>query len=98
MLMPQSYSQLLNSSHEGRTQIYDDSIGQAKAVHDVLDELNCFGYAVFHEWFVLDPLGELVNSHKDVLETALGFLERSYLIQPLAGERPSGEDTDEIVC
>jgi hypothetical protein len=34
----------------------------------------------FHEWFVLDPLGELVNSHKDVLEVVLGFLERSYLI------------------
>jgi hypothetical protein len=46
-------------------------------VHDVLDELDCFGYAVFYEWFVLDPLGELVNSHKDVLETALGFLKRS---------------------
>jgi hypothetical protein len=34
----------------------------------------------FHELFVLDPLGELVNSHKDVLEAVLGFLERSYLI------------------
>jgi hypothetical protein len=45
-------------------------------VHDVLDELNCFGY----EWLVLDPFGELVNSHKDVLKIALGFLDRSYLI------------------
>jgi hypothetical protein len=51
-------------------------------VHDVLDELNYFGCAVFHEWLVLDPLGELVNGHKAVLKTALGFLERSYLIQP----------------
>jgi hypothetical protein len=48
---------------EGRTQIRDDSIGHAEAVHDVLDELDCFGYAVFHKWFVFDPLGELVNSH-----------------------------------
>jgi hypothetical protein len=67
-------------SHEGRTQIYDDSIGHAEAVHDVLDELDYFVCFVFHERFVLDPLGELVNSHKDVLETALSFFERSYLI------------------
>jgi hypothetical protein len=66
-------------------------------VHNVLDELDCFGCAVFCEWFVFDPLGELANCYKDVLETALGFLERSYLIQPLAGERPSGWDVDEIV-
>jgi hypothetical protein len=65
-------------SREGGTQICDDSIGHVKAVHDVLDELDCFGCAVFHKWFVLDRLGELVNSHKDVFETALGFLERSY--------------------
>jgi hypothetical protein len=67
-------------------------------MHDVLDELDCFGYAVFYKWFVLDPFGELVNSHKDVLKTALGFLERSYLIQPTAGEWPSGWDADDIVC
>jgi hypothetical protein len=67
-------------SHEGRTQIYDDSIGHAKMVHDVLDELNCFGCAVFYEWLVLDLFGELVNSHKDVLKIALSFLDRSYLI------------------
>jgi hypothetical protein len=75
-----------------------DSIGHAKAVHGVLDELNCFGCAIFHKWFVLNPLGELVNSHKDVLKTALGFLKRSYLIQPQAGEWPSGRDADKIVC
>jgi hypothetical protein len=80
MLMPQSCAQLLNSSREGRTQICDDSIGHAEAVLDILDELDCFGCAVFLKWFVLDPLGELVNSHKDVVKTTLGFLERSYLI------------------
>jgi hypothetical protein len=67
-------------------------------MHDVLDELDCFGCAVFYEWFVLDPFDELVNSHKDVHETALDFLERSHLIQPLAGERPSVWDADDIVC
>jgi hypothetical protein len=49
-------------------------------VHDILDEVDCFGYAVFYEWFVLDSFDELVNSHKDVLKTVLGFLARSYCI------------------
>jgi hypothetical protein len=85
-------------SREGRAHICGDSIGHAEAVHDVLDELDYVGCAIFHERFVLDLFGELVNSHKDVLKTALGFLERSYLIQPLAGERPSERDANEIVC
>jgi hypothetical protein len=67
-------------------------------MHDVLDELDCFGCVVFYEWFVLDPFGELVNSHEDVLKTAFSFLERSYLIQSLAGKWPSGRDADKIVC
>ena len=66
-------------------------------MHNVLDELNCFGCAVFCEWFVFNPLGELVNCYEDVLEAAFCFLERSYLIQPLAGERPSRWDADEVV-
>ena len=66
-------------------------------MRNVLDELDCFGYAVFHKWFVFNPLGELVNCYEDVLETAICFLERSYLIQPLAGERPSGWDADKIM-
>jgi hypothetical protein len=45
-----------------------------------LDELDCFSCAVLDEWFVFDPFGKLVNSHKNILETTLGFLERSYLI------------------
>jgi hypothetical protein len=51
-------------------------------MYDVLDELDCFGCAIFYEQFTLDPLGEFINGHKVVFETALGFLERSYLIQP----------------
>ena len=66
-------------------------------MHDVLDELDRFGYVVLDEWFVLDSLVEFVNGHKNVLETTLGFLERSYLIQPPAGERPSEWDADQIV-
>ena len=59
-------------------------------MHNILDELDRFGYAVFCEWFVFDPLGKLVNCHEDVLETILCFLEGSYLIQPLAGKGQAG--------
>jgi len=84
-------------SCEGRTQIYDDSIGHLEVVHNVLDELDCFGCTIFCEWFVFNPLSELVNCYKDVLKTALCFLERSHLIQPPAGERLSGWNADEVV-
>ena len=77
-------------SCEGRAQICDYSIGHAEYVHNVLDELYCFGCAVFCEWFVFNPLSELVNCYKDVLKTVLCFLERSYLIQPPTGERTTG--------
>ena len=66
-------------------------------MHNVLDELDCFGCAVFREWFVFNPLGELVDCYKDVLESAFCFLKRSYLIQPLAGEGPSRWYADEVV-
>jgi hypothetical protein len=49
-------------------------------MHDVLDELECLGCAVLDEWFILNPFGELVNGHKNILKTTLGFLEGPYLI------------------
>jgi hypothetical protein len=55
-------------------------------MHDVLDELDCLGCAVLDKWFVLNLFGELVNGHKNILETTLGFLEGPYLIQPSTGE------------
>ena len=61
-------------SCEGRSQIYDYSVGHAESVHNVLDELYCFGYAVFCEWSVFNPLGELVNCYEDVLEMPFAFL------------------------
>jgi hypothetical protein len=66
-------------------------------MHDVLDELDYFSCAVLDERFVFDPFGELINSHKNVLETTLGFLKRSYLIQPPTGEWSSGRDANKIV-
>jgi hypothetical protein len=41
-------------------------------------ELDGLGYTVLDEWFILSPLGKLVNGHVDVLETTLSSLERSH--------------------
>jgi hypothetical protein len=49
-------------------------------MHDVLDEFDCLGYSVFDEWFVLDPFGELIDGHENVLKATLGFLKGPYLI------------------
>jgi hypothetical protein len=67
-------------------------------MHGILDEFNCLGCAVFDKWFVFSPFGELVNCHENVLETTLSSLKRSYLVQPLARERPSRWDADKIMC
>jgi hypothetical protein len=68
------------NSCERKAQIRIDSVRHAEMMHDVLDELYCLGCAVLDEWFVLDPFGKLVNSHKNVLKTTLGFLDGPYLI------------------
>jgi hypothetical protein len=67
-------------------------------MHDVLDELECLGCAVLDEWFILNPFGELVNGHKNILKTTLGFLEGPYLILPQAGEQPSRRGAYKVVC
>jgi hypothetical protein len=55
------------------SQIYDDTVGYSKAVHNVLDEFNYFCCAVFYERLVLDPLGEFVDCDEDVLKTTFGL-------------------------
>jgi hypothetical protein len=67
-------------------------------MHDVLDELDYLGCTILDEWFVLDPFSELVNGHKNILESTLGFLEGPYLIHPPSGEWPSRRDAYKIVC
>jgi hypothetical protein len=72
------------NGHKWGAQICDHSIRHAKAVHDVLNKLNGLGYTILDDWFVLNPLDELINGHIDVLKTTLSSLERPYLIQSLA--------------
>jgi hypothetical protein len=72
------------NGHKWGAQIRDYSIRLAKVMHDVLNKLNGLGYAILDEWFVLNPFGELVNGHVDVLKTTLSSLKGSHLIQSLA--------------
>jgi hypothetical protein len=91
--MPQSCVQFLNSIAAKRgTQICDNAVGYSKAVHNVLVELDCFCCAVFCERLVLDPLGKFVDCDEDILKSTFGLFEWSYLVQPLACERPDRRD------
>jgi hypothetical protein len=38
--------------------------------------------------FYFDPLCEFLHCNEDVCESTFSFLERTYQIQPLCGERP----------
>jgi hypothetical protein len=69
----------LNGRKRG-TQICDDAVGYFEAVHDALDELDCFCYTVLYEQLVFDPLGEFIDYNEDILKSAFGFFEWSYLI------------------
>jgi hypothetical protein len=57
---------------EHGAQVYENSIGHAEAVHDILDESNYFCYFVLYYRFVFDPLSKFVDHHEDVLESSLG--------------------------
>jgi hypothetical protein len=84
-------------SYKRGTQIYDDTVGYSETMHEVLGELDCFCCVVFYEWLVLDPLGEFVNCNEDVLKTSFGLFEWTYLVQPLACERPGMRDANQLM-
>jgi hypothetical protein len=55
------------------TQICDDTVGYSEAVHDILDEFDCFCCTVLYERLVFDPFSEFVDCNKDVLKSAFGL-------------------------
>jgi hypothetical protein len=63
-------------------------------MHDVLDELDYFCCTVFYDRLIFDPFGEFVNCNENVLKSAFGLLEWSYLIQPPACERLGRRDVN----
>jgi hypothetical protein len=59
-----------------------------------LDEFDYFGCTILYERLIFDPFSEFVDCNEDVLKSAFGLFEWSYLIQPLACERPSRRDAN----
>ena len=50
-------------------EVGDDAVQETKSVDDVFEELDYFLYSSRDEWFILNPLRELVNGDVHVPET-----------------------------
>jgi hypothetical protein len=51
-------------------EVGDDAVRETKYVYDVFKELDCFLSCSCNEWFVLNPLGELINGDVHIPETS----------------------------
>ena len=70
------------------SEVGDDAVWETESVYDVFKELNCFLSSGYDEWFVLDPLGELIDGDVHVPETSWRRFERPDHIQSPACEWP----------
>ena len=61
---------------KSRPEVSDDAIWETESVYDVFKELDCFLSSSCDKWFVLDPLGELINGDVHILETSWCWFER----------------------
>ena len=43
------------------SEVGDDAVWETESVDDVFEELDCFLCSSRDEWFILNPLGELIN-------------------------------------
>ena len=69
-------------------EVGDDAVRETESVYDVFKELDCFLSSSCDEWFVLDPLGELINGDVHVPETSWRRFKRPDHIQSPACEWP----------
>jgi hypothetical protein len=77
--MPQSYAQLLNSmAVKGETKSAMAQLGIMKRC--MMSWMNLTAFAALYFTSDFDPLGEFVDCNEDVLKSAFGLLEWSYLI------------------
>jgi hypothetical protein len=56
-------------------QVYDDVVGEAETVYDLVEEFNCFFQRCLGQGHILDPLGELVDHHEHAFEISKGRLK-----------------------
>ena len=48
---------------EYSSEVGDDAVWETESVDDVFEELDCFLCSSRDEWFILNPLGELMNGN-----------------------------------
>jgi hypothetical protein len=82
---------------EIRSQILDDSIGEAKAVQDVADEADYSIGGDFCNRLALDPLCKLVNGHQHMGKTSWHYSQRPNHVQAPTSERQERWYGDEVV-
>ena len=70
----------------------DDAVWETKSVDDIFEELDCFLCSSRDEWFIFNPLGELVDGDIYVLETTWCWFERPDHVQSPACEGPGSWD------
>ena len=70
------------------SEVGDDDVWETKSVDDIFKELDCFLCSSRDEWFILYPLGELIDGNIYVPETTWRWLERPDHIQSPASKGP----------
>jgi len=62
-------------------EVGDNAVRETESVYDVFKELDCFLSSSCDEWFVLNPLGELINGDIHIPKTSWRWFKRSDHIQ-----------------
>jgi hypothetical protein len=82
---------------EIRTQVCDDAIRKPIAMYNFIQEVEDSISLGAGNRLDLNPLGKLVVSHQNSIESFWRIWERTNHIQPPASERPSWWNRDEFV-
>jgi hypothetical protein len=79
---------------EIRSQICDDSVGEAKAVEDVTDEADYLIRGDLCNRLVLDPLCKLVNGHQHMVNPPGAVVKGPIMSRP---QQAKGQDSGMVM-
>ena len=77
---------------ECSSEVGDNAVRETESMDDIFEELDCFLCSSRYEWFILDPLGELVDGDVYILKTTWHWFERSDHVQSPACKGPGSWD------
>jgi hypothetical protein len=83
---------------EIRSQIYDDSVGKAKAVEYVADETDYSIHGDLCNQLILDPLCKLIDGHNHMGKSSWRRNQRPNHVQAPASKRTGWWYGDEVMC